>query len=66
MTEVTAHSTVSLSLLLLLKQNLPFVHLIIIYQESAILKKVKNSFAFKNYSGRFTRYELFYDISKKK
>lgn len=44
---------------------MPFVHLIIIYQESAIEKKVKNLFAFKNYSGRFTRYKLFYDISKK-
>ena len=44
---------------------MPFVHLIIIYQESVIGKKVKDIFAIKNYSGRFTRYEFFYDIRKK-
>lgn len=43
---------------------MPFVHLIIIYQESATGKKAKNMCAFKKYSDRFTRYELFYDTSK--
>ena len=41
-----------------------FVRLIIIYQESATGKKAKNTCAFKKYSDRFTRYELFYDTRK--
>ena len=50
---------------------MPFVHLIIIYLLLIIIYLLsricywEDIFAIKNYSGRFTRYEFFYDIRKK-